>query len=354
MDALKKLARPEILKLEREHFIRDKNKKIIWMSANENNCSVVAKHGFHQYPDRQPQELLAKLSKLYHVSESQLLIARGSNELIELLPRTFCRPEKDAVIICPPTYEMYEISAVLQSAHVLEVPLIKGEDFALDTKQLLKKWNAKVKVIFLASPNNPTGCLLDQESILQVCEKVKNRSLVVVDEAYIEFAGCNSMLKYLDQYPNLVILRTLSKAYGMAGVRCGVLIAHPTIIELTKQVLAVHPLSTPVINVLNKHLNKKHLVASWKQVEVVKKDRMKLTKFLEKLRFVKNVWPSTTNFLLVTVDDADRFVDYCDQHYFKIRDVSERLGLENCVRISIGNPRENIKFMKMVGKYPLM
>ena len=175
------------------------------------------------------------MSTLYGVKQEQLLVTRGSDEGIDLLVRLFCRAGKDQIMICPPTYGMYKVAAHIQGASVIEVPLIKEQHFALNVAEMLAVWQTSIKLIFLCSPNNPTGNLLAVSDILLLSKMLDKKSIVIVDEAYIEFSMRESLVKYLNDYPNLVVLRTLSKAYGLAGIRCGVTLANINIIQLLKK-----------------------------------------------------------------------------------------------------------------------
>src|SRR5690606_37428746 len=201
--------------------------------------------GLNRYPEPQPVELLTHLARLYGVAPENLLVGRGSDEGIDLIVRAFCRAERDSVIICPPTFGMYKVSARIQGAGVIEVPLLRERGFAFDTEGVLAAWRDGVKIVFVCSPNNPTGNLIEHTTIEQLCQALADRALVVVDEAYIEFADAPSAVTLLGRYSNLVVLRTLSKAYALAGARCGALIAHPEIVSLLARVLTPYAIPEP-------------------------------------------------------------------------------------------------------------
>src|SRR6185437_6976687 len=181
--------------------------------------------GLNRYPEPQPRALIDRLAELYAVAPASLLVGRGSDEAIDLLTRAFCRAGSDAVLVCPPTFGMYSVCARIQGAEVLQTPLTAADGFALDEHAVLERCAPAVKLVFLCSPNNPTGNLLDEGAILRIARRLAGRALLVVDEAYIEFADRSSLARLVAEVPNLAILRTLSKAYGLAGARCGALIA---------------------------------------------------------------------------------------------------------------------------------
>lgn len=244
-------------------------------------------------------------------------------------------------MITPPTYGMYEISAKIQGARIIEIPLIQEKSFALDNTAILNTWEPTTKLIFLCSPNNPTGNLLGKSAILSLCAALKNQALIIVDEAYVEFSDLPSLSAELSNYENLVVLRTLSKAYGLAGVRCGVALANSAIIELLKKIIAPYPISCPVIDTVINYLTTEQIATIKQQIVTLKRERDNLLAFLSNLPSVITVWPSAANFLLAKVNDAKTWLTTCLQYEIAIRDRSQMLGLTNCVRISVGTPEEN-------------
>lgn len=305
----------------------------VWLDANENpNPDSI----YNRYPEPQPAALLSLLAKIYEVQEEQLLMTRGSDEGIDLLLRLFCEAKQDNILICPPTYGMYQISATIQGAGVKTVPLIKEKNFALDVPAILNTWQPDIKLIFLCSPNNPTGNLLATEDILQLCAELAGKAVIVVDEAYIEFAKTKSISQYINQYPNLVVLRTLSKAYGMAGLRCGVTIANGEVINLLKKIIAPYPIAQPVAELVYARLN-----AMQDNLDVILTEREKLISFLRSLSNVNYVWQSQANFILFAANNAKQIFNDCLQKGIVLRDRSREYSLENCIRISVGTPVEN-------------
>lgn len=307
----------------------------VYLDANENAFSDTR---YNRYPEQQPNELSKLLTKEYNVDRKQILITRGSDEGIDLLLRLFCRAGMDKIIICPPTYGMYKVAATIQGAETIEVPLKKSEGFSLDVNELRRVWEASVKLIFLCSPNNPTGNLISTSDILSLCRSLNDQSVIVVDEAYIEFSDGESLTHYVSDYPNLVILRTLSKAYGLAGVRCGAIIANSDIINLLTKIIAPYPIPAPVAEIVCKQLNSN---MTKNTMNIIKEEKESLADFLETLPSVKRVWRSQTNYLLIEVADADMMMNACLSYGIVLRNRSNEYGLENCIRVTIGSPNEN-------------
>lgn len=347
MKSILNLARPEIVAMTPYSSARvEQNEGRVWLNANENPWDSLEL--LNRYPDSQPQELVAKLCALYEVELNQILVTRGSDEAIDLLLRVFCNAGKDAIMITPPTYGMYKVSANIQNAAVIEVPLLKAQGFALDTDLLLASYLNNIKLIFLCSPNNPTGNLLEKDDILRLCQQLKNQCLVIIDEAYLEFSEATSLISELPTNENLVVLRTLSKAHGLAGVRCGSVIAHPVIIQLLKQVIAPYPIPRPVANIICQNLTSSRIDETHKAVETIKQQRNMLFNYLQALTYVEKVWPSEGNFILFKVNNAKALLNFCQLQGVVIRDRSRDYDLDNCVRITIGTPEENQILMKVL------
>lgn len=349
IDSLLKLARPEILNLTPYSSARrESSAQGIYLNANEN--PYAKEDALNRYPQPQPDALKTLLANLYQIDPAQILMTRGADEGIDLLIRAFCSAGKDAIMVCPPTYDMYALSARIQHAQVLTVPLI-AESFALDIEAILRNWQDNCKLIFLCSPNNPTGNTFAREDVLHLCKKLSDKALVVVDEAYIEFSKNPSIKHDLNQCDNLVVLRTLSKAYGMAGARCGAVLAHQQIIQLLEKIISPYPLASPVILAVLRELNAQNLENVRNQVATIQAERDKLIYFLQSQSFVEKVWPSEANFILIKVKDAASLIEHCGLHHIIIRDRSRMLGLSDCVRISIGIPEENAQLMAIMENY---
>ncbi len=335
------LARQEIVAMKAYASARSLGVKgDIWLDANENPWDDSL---YNRYPEPQPGQLISILSNLYKVSPEQILVTRGSDEGIDLLLRLFCRAGQDKIVICPPTYGMYKVAALIQGSGVVEVPLRKEQQFSLDVKAIVEVWDPTMKLIFLCSPNNPTGNLLNVADILALCKKLDGKSMVVVDEAYIEFSQSGSLIQQLDAYPNLIVLRTLSKAYGLAGIRCGSTLGDPSLIQLLKKVIAPYPVSEVVAELACQRLNFNDLRG---QLKILLQEKMILSAFLSQLPFVKKVWESAANFLLVEVFDSRKVQQVCLSHGIVIRDRSNEYNLSNCIRMTIGTPNENKLLME--------
>lgn len=339
------LARPEIVAMNSYASARSENAMgSIWLDANENPWNSGQ---YNRYPEPQPGSLVTLLSTVYNVDSNQVLVTRGSDEGIDLLLRLFCRSGQDKIMICPPTYGMYKVAATIQGASIVEVPLLKEQNFALNVANILNAWQSCIKLIFLCSPNNPTGNLLAVQDILSLCKILDKQSIIVVDEAYVEFANSDSVCRYLNEFPNLVVLRTLSKAYGLAGIRCGVTIANPAIIQLLKKIIAPYPISKPVVSIATKQLSQNGIET---QISVIQQERGRLFDFLSNVALVRKVWKSDANFLLFEAVNAKMVMGVCASHGIVLRDRSNEYNLTNCIRVTVGDPKENTFLMEVLSR----
>ncbi|MHB1871776.1 MAG: histidinol-phosphate transaminase [Steroidobacteraceae bacterium] len=302
--------------------------------------------GLNRYPEPQPIELLERLAALYGVEPSSVLLGRGSDEAIDLLCRAFCRAGEDAVLVCPPTFGMYAVSARIQGAEVLSAPLSPERDFALDPAAVLERCTAATKIVFLCSPNNPTGNLLEEAAMLAIAARLAGRTLVVVDEAYIEFAGRASLARQLAQWPNLAVLRTLSKAYGLAGARCGALLAAPEVIALLRKIIPPYAIARPTLSAALARLRPAALEAGQAQLAVLLRERSRLQRTLVALPGITRVWPSDANFLLVEFADPQRALDRAAAAGLLVRDARAYPGLGCALRISVGAPEQNSRLLQ--------
>jgi len=310
----------------------------ILLNANENPWPPPGDGGLalNRYPDPQPAALRQRLADLYGVSEDQLLITRGSDEGIDLLLRVFCRAGEDSVLICPPCFGMYALSARVQNASIVEVPLIEREgNWQLDVHAIENSQDCRL--YFLCSPNNPTGNLIAPELVLSLANRVAGHGLVVIDEAYIEFCDSPSLASHVASTANLVVLRTLSKAYALAGCRIGAVIANPEIIDLLRRIIAPYPLPKPSAAAAMTALSTESLDEQTRQLETLAEQKKRLLQMLGKHPAVTQIWPGEANFVLVRTGDAKRLVDDAFAAGIRLRDQSAQPGLGNCVRITIGN-----------------
>ena len=335
-------ARPDIRALHAYSSARmEASGGSVFLNANESPWPAVmlATGALNRYPDPQPAELVARLAALYGVAPAQVLVGRGSDEAIDLLVRAFCRAEHDAVVICPPTFGMYAVSAGIQGAAVVSVPL--RADFALDADALLARVAANVKLVFLCSPNNPTGNLVDLATIERLASALAGRALVVVDEAYIEFAGSASASGLLARHDNVAVLRTLSKAHALAAARIGTLIAHADVIALLRKLLPAYPLPSPCVEAALAALTPAALAATRVRVAGLVDARERLAAILRATPDVREVYPSAANFLLARCRDAAGLYRRLLAAGVVVRDVSHYCQLAGCLRVSVGSERDH-------------
>jgi histidinol-phosphate aminotransferase len=288
--------------------------------------------------------LAQRLATLYGVQEQQLLPGRGSDESIDLLVRGFCRASVDNVVICPPTFGMYAVAARIQGAAVREVPLLPESGFALDPVRILEACDPNTKIVFLCSPNNPTGNAMAPAAIEQLLVALSDRSLVVVDEAYIEFSGDRSLTTQLARFPNLVVLRTLSKAFGLAGARVGSLIAAPELVALLGKVIPPYSIPQLTIEAVLATLGDGQLAIQRERVVQVRAERDRLMIALAACKGVRKIWPSVANFLLVDFAAPDAVLDAARAAKLLIRDM--RSVAPSALRITVGAPEQNDRLIR--------
>ena len=342
------LARPDILDLQPyQHAAWDPTlermhaNEMPWRASGDNSIA-----GLNRYPEPQPHALVERMAQLYGVPARQLLVGRGSDEAIDLLVRAFCRAGQDNVVITPPTFGFYKVAARIQGAGVLEVPLLR-DGFALDAGQVIAA-GLRAKIVFLCSPNNPTGNLLDEVAMLRVCTDLAGKALVVVDEAYVEFCGRASLTARLAEFPNLVILRTLSKAYALAGARLGTVIASEEIIGLLRRIIPPYAIPASTVEEVLALTEAPQRALSAARIRTLLDERSHMHECLARCANVARVFPSDANFLLVECHDAGRFFAASKSAGLIVRDFSSYPGLANCLRISIGTPEQNQRLLAAV------
>ena len=332
-------ARPEMLALVPYTSARDTftatDGKYTFLDANENpNPSEV-----NRYPDPNQLALKKEIGALRACSVNQLLIGNGSDEILDLLFRAFCTPNRDNVVLMPPTYGMYAVLANINGVGIKEVPLTA--DFQLEPEKILATVDSNTKAIFFCSPNNPSGNVFKTEAIEKLLDGFGG--LVVIDEAYIDFTTTSSWLDKLDAYPNLIVTQTLSKAFGLAGLRLGIAIAHPSIIQLLHNIKPPYNINTlsqqQAIEVLS-DIEKVSI-----QITELLAERNRVAAYLNELDWVETVFPSDANFLLIRVDDANKRYDALLAQKVVVRNRSTQTNCENTLRISIGTPAENNELM---------
>lgn len=336
------LARPELLQLEPYASARmEADAAAVMLNANESPWPATpgATHGFNRYPDPQPAELRARLAATYGVAADHLLLGRGSDEAIDLLVRAFCRPGRDAIAICPPTFGMYAVTAAVQGAAVVRVPL--DACFALDAGAVLAACTPAVKLVFVCSPNNPTGGLVPRAVIERLLVALEGQALVIVDEAYIEFADAPGVPDLLARHANLAVLRTLSKAWALAGARVGALLAAREVVDLLRRIMSPYPLPTPCVEAALEALSDDGPARMQTRVAAIRAERERVRACLATVPGVCEVLPSAANFLAVRFAAATATYARLLARGIVVRDVGRYPGLQGCLRISIGTPAEN-------------
>ena len=311
----------------------------VWLNANEYPVAVpfeLTRQTLNRYPECQPTEVIERYAAYSGLNSDQVLVSRGADEGIELLIRAFCEPGKDKILFCPPTYGMYSVSAETIGVEYLTVPAL--ENWQPDVPAIAAQLDG-VKLVYLCSPNNPTGNLIDPQSIRELLDLTAGKALVVADEAYIDFCPEASLASWLRDYPQLVILRTLSKAFALAGLRCGFTLANPEVISLLLKVIAPYPLSAPVADIAAQALSEQGLALMRENVKTLNQTRGWLQQQLEQCPLVEQVYPSSANYLLVRFTQTTVFRALWDQGII-LRDQSKNPGLNGCLRISIGTRQE--------------
>ena len=317
------------------------------LDANENPYApppVVGAAEYNRYPAQQPTALVDRLAGLYGVSPDYLMVGRGADEGIECLLRAFCEAGQDSILTCSPTFGYYKTCADIQGAGVVDVPLSASYEWDVPAIKKAAKADA-VKMVFLCTPNNPTGNSLKRDVILDICTSLPE-TLIVVDEAYIEFSYQESLADKIGDVKNLVVLRTLSKAYALAGVRGGAVLAHPSVIALLIKVLPPYPIARPVESAILNALAPSAMAVHAQRLEETVSERQRLSDGLAKSEFVETVYPSDTNFILLEINNADALFKRLQQFSVKIRDYRSTIGR---VRVSVGSPDENTIALQAFG-----
>ena len=319
------------------------------LNANEapwRNTGDDFRRPLNRYPEIRPARLRGLLGRHYGVDAANLLVTRGSSEAIDLLMRVFCEAGRDNVVTTSPTFSMYEHYATVQGAELRKVRTEPDEDFRVDVSRVLAACDDATKLIILCSPNNPTGSLLPIEAVREVLGRHGERSVVVVDEAYIEFAGTASVVDLVSRFDNLVVLRTLSKALAFAGARCGAVIASPAVIDMLDAIQAPYAIATPVIECVEDALDASGLARAESHIREIIGERERVRAALARHSRVRRVWPSAANFLLAEIADAAGLAAHCGANSVLIRHFGGEL--EDCVRITIGSPEENDRLLEVL------
>jgi len=321
----------------------------LYLNANELEQPLpgcMLEHPLNRYPDFKPQQL-ANAYLDYCMVDADCLAVRGADEGIELLVRTFCAPSVDSILICTPTYGMYEICATAAGVGVHKVPLTS--EFQLDLAEI-EKLLPKIKLIFICAPNNPTGNLINASSIRQLLEKTKDSHIVAVDEAYIEYSEQDSTMPLLAEFPNLAIIRTLSKAFGLAAVRCGFVVSNQNIIDALRKIIAPYPVPDPCADIAITALQAKNVEQMRISVEQQNEIKNRFCAQLIKSDLVEHIFPSATNFVLVRFKPNVNPFDLLIAHGIVTRNQSHEPALQNCVRITIGSEQSMAEIITALNK----
>lgn len=318
----------------------------VYLDANENSLGSPLLKWYNRYPDPQQLALKEKITRIKGITAEHIFLGNGSDEAIDILYRAFCEPGRDNVIICPPTYGMYEVSANINDVAVKKVPLTPG--FQLDLEALEEAVDAQTRIIWLCSPNNPTGNSLDRGDIELVLNNFDG--LVVIDEAYVNFSRQRSFIPDLADYPNLVILQTLSKAWGLAALRVGMAFASAAVIEIMNRIKPPYNINEASQKLAADALGEVEQVNEMIRILVSERDRLEAA--LTSQGKVITVFPSDANFLLVRVPDARRLYEFLLGRGIVVRDRSSQPGCADCLRITVGTPAENDLLLSALHDYP--
>lgn len=339
---IQKLIRPSIKALKpyssaRDEF-KDFNKDMVFLDANENPFD----NGVNRYPDPQQCKVKAMLSKIKDISTQNMLLGNGSDEVLDLVFRAFCEPNQDNVIILPPTYGMYEVLANINAVDLIKVELTS--DFQPQVELILNASNKNSKILFLCSPNNPSGNSFNSNEVETLIRKFKG--IVVIDEAYIDFSDQVSWIKRLEDFPNLIITQTLSKAYGMAGIRLGICYASKEIISTLNRIKPPYNVNELTQQRALEQLNNLNLVKS--QVKAILNERALLIEALKGISFASKIYPTDANFVLVKVDNATKRYNQLIDKGVVVRNRTNQPLCENCLRFTVGNSEENKKLINVL------
>ncbi|KAA3438112.1 histidinol-phosphate transaminase [Rufibacter hautae] len=348
MFSIDNFIRPHLKSLKPYSSARDEfeGEASVYLDANENNLgSLAGGVDYNRYPDPYQKTIKEKLSKLKGVRPEQIFIGNGSDEAIDLLVRLVCEPGRDEVLLLPPTYGMYEVSANIHNIGIQRVPL--DEHFQPVYEKIAEKHNEHTKILFLCSPNNPTGNILEPATVEKLIRSFNG--LVVVDEAYIDFTDSPSWITRLDEFPNLMVMQTLSKAWGMAGLRLGMAFASPEIIGYLNKIKPPYNINVVTQELVSAALDKTAQLEDL--LHVIIQERTRLVEAFAALSLIEKVYPSDANFVLVQVQNANELYAYLLDRGIVVRNRSTQPGCANCLRITIGTPAENDNLLESLNAY---
>ena len=324
----------------RDDFKNDFDKKLIYLDANESPFDS----GINRYPDNKQTELKKVVSNIKNININQIVFGNGTDEILDLIVRVFCNPNKDKIITLPPTYGMYDVIAKTNGVENIEIPL--KSDFSIDKNEILKLSSSSIKILFLCSPNNPTGNSFDTNDLTDLIKGFNG--VVVVDEAYIDFSSKQSLISLINDNNNLIITQTMSKAYGMAGIRLGMGFSNQKIINYLNKIKPPYNINVLTERKALKELN--NIDEIKKNIDLVLNQRKLLISCLEKLDFIDKIYKSDSNFLLVKVDNADLRYNQLLKNGIIVRNRSNQPLCQNCLRITIGTENENKSLIKILNQ----
>lgn len=327
----------------------------VFLDANENPYppypATAECVGLNRYPEPQPTILIDRFSELYGVSRDSLFVSRGADEGIDLLVRAFCEAKKDAILITPPTFVMYETAAEVQGAAVYRVPLLRGKRFELDVERMLATHavHPTIKLVFVCSPNNPTGNLMRRVDVLRLADSLFGKALIVIDQLYVDYSGEPSYVQEIQKHPNIVVVRSVSKEYSLAGERCGITIAHPEVIAILRRIMAPYSMTITSIRSIAKGISPEGIEYGQANIKKLLSERTRIEAALSASSAITNIFPSDSNFLLVQTKNAALLTAMMEERGIKIRNRSAMV--ESSVRISVGTPAENDQLLKVFAEY---
>ncbi len=346
------LIRPNILNLKAYVSARSEvaEDKLLYLDANENPYNLSSTDKANYYSNQQPTELISKIADIWECETDELIVTRGGDEAIDLIIKAVCEPNKDSITTCTPTFGMYKVLADINSTKVINIPL--NENFQLDIEPILEQDS---KIIFICSPNNPTGNLIFSGDIFELAKKKQDEAIILIDEAYIEFAQeggvkADTYASFINKYPNIAVMRTLSKAYALAGERCGGLVAHRDLIKVLLKMLAPYPISRSQENSILEVLNRRDEAED--NIQKIIEEKNRVSAELNAIEGVNKIYPSATNFILVEVDNPDRLTQHLKDNKIIIRNRNKEV--RDTVRISISSPQQNDKLLNCIRDYYTM
>jgi histidinol-phosphate aminotransferase len=334
------LVRKNILEMNSYSSARDefenKKQKLVFLDANESPFQ----NEINRYPNNKHIDLKQTLLELNQLSNGQIVLGNGTDEILDLIMRVFCDPNSDKIITIPPTYGMYDVIAKTNNVENIKVPL--KSNFTLNLEQLKKSFSEKTKLLFLCSPNNPTGNSFSRKDLIDLIESFNG--VVVIDEAYIDFSSNSSLVSLINKYNNLIVTQTMSKAFGMAGIRLGMGFSNNKIVNYINKIKPPYNINLLTEKRALKEL--KNIDTIKTNIKIILEERNKLIDSLNELSFIIKVYPSDSNFILIKVDDADLRYKQLIEKGIVLRNRSKELLCDNCLRITIGTPYENELLIK--------